>query len=144
MGFLLAVALAFLALLAVNFLIGRFIPIDPVLSVVGDRASNEVFEAARVAMGHNRPGIMHADRLEFDGIDLLGHSERQMRRLRGARLSMVMQDLKFSLHPVMRVGDQIAEALRCHERLRRRDVKARVIDMLDKARINDPEAVARL
>ena len=44
----------------------------------------------------------------------------------------------------MRVGDQIAEALRCHERLRRRDVKARVIDMLNKVRINDPEAVARL
>ena len=48
----------------------------------------------------------------FDGIDLAGLSERGMRDLRGARISMVMQDPKFSLNPVMTVGDQIAEALR--------------------------------
>ncbi len=57
-GFLLVVALTFLALLAVTFFIGRIIPIDPVLSVVGDRASNEVYEAARVSMGLDRPLIM--------------------------------------------------------------------------------------
>ncbi len=55
LGFLLVVALTFLALLAVTFFIGRIIPIDPVLSVVGDRASNAVYEAARVAMGLDRP-----------------------------------------------------------------------------------------
>ncbi len=114
------------------------------LGIVGESGSGKSLTGRAILKLINRPGIMHADRLEFDGIDLLSQSERQMRHLRGARLSMVMQDPKFSLHPVMRVGDQIAEALRCHERLRRRDVKARVIDMLEKVRINDPEAVARL
>ncbi len=114
------------------------------LGIVGESGSGKSLTGRAILKLINRPGIMQADRLEFDGIDLLSQSERQMRHLRGARLSMVMQDPKFSLHPVMRVGDQIAEALRCHERLRRRDVKVRVIDMLEKVRINDPEAVARL
>ncbi len=114
------------------------------LGIVGESGSGKSLTGRAILKLINRPGVMHADRLEFDGIDLLSQSERQMRHLRGARLSMVMQDPKFSLHPVMRVGDQIAEALRCHERLRRRDVKARVIEMLEKVRINEPEAVARL
>ncbi len=114
------------------------------LGIVGESGSGKSLTGRAILKLINRPGIMRADRLEFEGIDLLSRSERQMRHLRGARLSMVMQDPKFSLHPVMRVGDQIAEALRCHERLRRRDVKARVIAMLEKVRINDPEAVARL
>lgn len=114
------------------------------LGIVGESGSGKSLTGRAILKLINRPGIMHADRLEFDGIDLLGQSERQMRHLRGARMSMVMQDPKFSLHPVMRVGEQIAEALRCHEKLCRRDVKARVIEMLEKVRINDPEAVARL
>ena len=114
------------------------------LGIVGESGSGKSLTGRAILKLINRPGIMRADRLAFDGIDLLAQSERQMRRLRGARLSMVMQDPKFSLHPVMRVGDQIAEALRCHERLRRRDVKARVISMLEKVRINEPEAVSRL
>lgn len=114
------------------------------LGIVGESGSGKSLTGRAILRLISRPGVMRADRLEFDGIDLLSQSERQMRHLRGARLSMVMQDPKFSLHPVMRVGDQIAEALRCHERLRRRDVQARVIDMLEKVRINDPEAVAKL
>lgn len=58
LGFIVVVAMTFLALLAITFFIGRVIPIDPVLSVVGDRASKEVYEAARVAMGLDRPVIV--------------------------------------------------------------------------------------
>lgn len=54
-GFLVTVALTVLGLLAITFFIGRVIPIDPVLSVVGDRATAEVYEAARVAMGLDQP-----------------------------------------------------------------------------------------
>lgn len=54
-GFAATVFLTFLGLLAITFFIGRVIPIDPVLAVVGDRASNEVYEAARVAMGLDQP-----------------------------------------------------------------------------------------
>ena len=55
LGFFATVFLTFLGLLAITFFIGRVIPIDPVLAVVGDRASNEVYEAARVQMGLDQP-----------------------------------------------------------------------------------------
>ena len=57
---------------------------------------------------------------------------------------MIMQDPKFSLNPVMTIGEQIAEALRTHERLARRDVQARVLQMLEAVRINDPQRVMAL
>lgn len=57
-GFVVTVALTFLGLLAITFFIGRVVPIDPVLSVVGDRATPEVYEAARVEMGLDRPLIV--------------------------------------------------------------------------------------
>jgi peptide/nickel transport system ATP-binding protein len=67
-----------------------------------------------------------------------------MRDLRGARISMIMQDPKFSLNPVMTVGRQIAEALQAHERLDRRATRARVLEMLEAVRINEPERVAKM
>lgn len=56
--FVLVVALTFLGLLALTFFIGRVVPIDPVLAVVGDRATNEQYEIARVAMGLDRPLVV--------------------------------------------------------------------------------------
>ena len=62
------------------------------------------------------PGVIEARRIAFDGIDLLRASERQMRAIRGERIAMVMQDPKFSLNPVMRIGRQLIEALQpAHE-----------------------------
>ena len=68
---LVGVGVTMLGLLLVTFIIGRVIPIDPVLAVVGDRASAETYEAARIAMGLDRPlavqfwlyltGIVHGD-----------------------------------------------------------------------------------
>ena len=57
-GFLVVVLLTFLGLIAITFFIGRVVPIDPVLSVVGDRATPEVYEAARIEMGLDRPLIV--------------------------------------------------------------------------------------
>ena len=57
-GFVVTIAMTFLGLLAITFFIGRVVPIDPVLSVVGDRATPEVYEAARQAMGLDRPLII--------------------------------------------------------------------------------------
>lgn len=51
-----------------------------------------------------------ADRMDFSGTDLLNASEREMLAIRGRRISMILQDPKFSLNPVHRVGDQVAEA----------------------------------
>jgi peptide/nickel transport system ATP-binding protein len=87
------------------------------------------------------PGVVAADRLRFEGKDLLDIAEREMRGIRGARISMVMQDPKFSLNPVITVGDQIGEALAVHEKLPRRKIRQRVLEMLEAVQIRDPERV---
>ncbi len=114
------------------------------LGIVGESGSGKSMTGRAILRLVRPPGRQSAERMIFDGIDLAAQSERQMRRLRGARISMIMQDPKFSLNPVMTVGEQIAEALRVHERLPRRALRQRVIEMLDAVRIHDPEHVARL
>jgi peptide/nickel transport system ATP-binding protein len=64
-----------------------------------------------------------------------------MRRIRGERISMVMQDPKYSLNPVMRVGEQIAEAYRLHSRAGRREAREKALAMLEAVRIRDPQRV---
>ncbi|WP_295811378.1 ABC transporter ATP-binding protein [uncultured Nitratireductor sp.] len=114
------------------------------LGIVGESGSGKSMTGRSILRLIRKPGRVTADRMTFDGIDLLSQSERQMRELRGARISMVMQDPKFSLNPVMTIGDQIGEALLTHGKLPRRELKARVLSMLEAVRINEPERVANL
>jgi peptide/nickel transport system ATP-binding protein len=114
------------------------------LGIVGESGSGKSMTGRAILKLIRKPGLVTADRLEFDGIDLRQQSEKQMRAVRGARISMVMQDPKFSLNPVMTVGEQIAEALVTHERLGRREVDERILAMLESVRIDDPKRVAGL
>ncbi|WP_297842793.1 ABC transporter ATP-binding protein [uncultured Roseibium sp.] len=114
------------------------------LGIVGESGSGKSMTGRSILRLIRKPGKVTARRMAFDGMDLLSRSERQMRDLRGARISMVMQDPKFSLNPVMTVGEQIAEALVTHKKLPRRELKERVLAMLEAVRINDPERVAGL
>ncbi|TYC66939.1 ABC transporter ATP-binding protein [Stappia sp. BW2] len=114
------------------------------LGIVGESGSGKSMTGRSILRLIRKPGKVTARRMTFDGVDLLSLSERQMRDLRGARISMVMQDPKFSLNPVMTVGEQIAEALVTHKKLPRRELKERVLAMLEAVRINDPSRVAGL
>ncbi len=114
------------------------------LGIVGESGSGKSMTGRAILKLIRRPGLVTADRLAFEGVDILSQSEKQMRSIRGARISMVMQDPKFSLNPVMTVGEQIAEALVTHEKLPRREVNERILNMLDAVRINDPKRVAGL
>ncbi|CAM3221555.1 ABC transporter ATP-binding protein [Paracoccus nototheniae] len=82
-----------------------------------------------------------ADRMRFQDVDLLAASERQMLGIRGKRMSMILQDPKFSLNPIRKVGDQVAEAWLAHNRAPHRDAKARALEMLESVSIRDPERV---
>ncbi|MCT7664858.1 ABC transporter ATP-binding protein [Shinella kummerowiae] len=114
------------------------------LGIVGESGSGKSMTGRSILKLVRAPGKVTADRLSFDGIELTAQSERQMRAIRGARISMVMQDPKFSLNPVMTIGEQIAEALLTHQKLPRSEIRARVFAMLESVRINDPERVAKL
>ena len=111
------------------------------VGIVGESGSGKTLTGRAILRLVPRPGQVTARRLEFDGIDLLGISERGIRRIRGRRISMVMQDPKFSLNPVMSVGKQIAEAYRAHFPAGAREARERALAMLAAVRIRDPRRV---
>ncbi|CDM62145.1 MULTISPECIES: ABC transporter ATP-binding protein [Rhizobium] len=85
-----------------------------------------------------------AEEMRFEEVDLLGASEADMRAIRGRRISMILQDPKYSLNPVMTVGEQIAETVILHERIGRRQARQRTLAMLERVHIRDPERVFNL
>ena len=124
------------ALKKVSFELGR-----EKLGVVGESGSGKSTLGRAILKLIPRPGQVSADRIEFMGRDLSGVSESEMRRIRGKQMTMILQDPKFSLNPVMRTGDQILEALSVHGRIGRRPGHKRVLDILKAVRIRDPERV---
>ena len=111
------------------------------LGIVGESGSGKSMTGRAILRLVRHPGRQQADVMRFDGIDLQSQSERQMRHLRGARISMIMQDPKFSLNPVMTVGQQLVEALRAHEKVSRSEARPRALEVLDEVAIRDVERV---
>ena len=106
------------------------------LCIVGESGSGKSLTSLAV-MGLLGGGPKRsAERLDFDGTDLLTASPRQMRRLRGARMAMIFQEPMTSLNPSYTIGDQLAEALQLHERVSRKAALDRAVEILDKVGIS--------
>jgi peptide/nickel transport system ATP-binding protein len=127
------------AVRGVSFALGR-----ERLGIVGESGSGKS-QTGRAILGLTAPeGRVTAKRLQFHGTDLLGCSPRQRRALRGGRIAMVLQDPKFSLNPVMTIGDQIIETLRAHSRVSGREARQAALVALESVQIDDPARVFRL
>jgi peptide/nickel transport system ATP-binding protein len=111
------------------------------LGIVGESGSGKSTTGRAILGLVPPPGTVTARRLALDGEDLLALSPRQRRAIRGKRISMVMQDPKYSLNPVMKVGDQIAEAYLIHTGASRAEARAKALEMMRAVRIRDPEIV---
>ncbi|WP_043830182.1 ABC transporter ATP-binding protein [Muricoccus aerilatus] len=124
------------AVRGVSFAIGR-----EKLGIVGESGSGKSV-TGRALMGL-LPGSarVRADVLRFGTTDILHASEREMRGLRGGRIGLILQDPKYSLNPVMTAGAQIAEALRAHTRLGRREARDAALALLESVQIRDPRRV---
>ncbi|MBI1217536.1 MAG: ATP-binding cassette domain-containing protein [Rhodobacteraceae bacterium] len=119
----------------VSFTLGR-----ERLGIVGESGSGKS-QTGRAILGLTPPpGRATAARLAFDGIDLRNASPGQWRSLRGIRMSMVMQDPKFSLNPVMTIGRQLMEAAK-RTAADRAEAKDRAMAMLEAVQIRDPARV---
>jgi peptide/nickel transport system ATP-binding protein len=123
----------------VSFTLGR-----ERLGIVGESGSGKS-QMGRAILGLTAAGgRVTADALRFSGRDLLSIAPRERRSLRGGRIAMILQDPKFSLNPVMPIGEQIVETLRAHRDVTPRVARAQAIDALAAVQIDDPERVFRL
>jgi len=124
------------AVRGVSFQLGR-----EKLAIVGESGSGKSTVGRALLQLHPAKAKITAERMQFGDVDLLNATPKQMRQVRGKRISMIMQDPKYSLNPVLCVGDQIAEAWRSHHACSYQDAKRKVLNMLDVVRIREPERV---
>jgi peptide/nickel transport system ATP-binding protein len=124
------------AVRGISFTLGR-----ERLGIVGESGSGKS-QTGRAIMGLTPANAeISADRLEFDGIDLLKAPPRLRRDLRGKRIAMILQDPKYSLNPVMTIGRQIVETLRAHEKVGQAEARERALAMLEAVQIRDVSRV---
>src|SRR3954470_4733321 len=112
------------------------------LGIVGESGSGKSLTARSILRLLPSNAIATADKLAFDGIDVLRAGERTLRRIRGARAGLILQDPKFSLNPVMTAGAQIAEAWRTHKGGSGRVARQAAVDLLEQVLIREPRRVA--
>ena len=109
------------------------------LAVVGESGSGKsVTSLSVMRLIPTPPGRIASGQMLFEGEDLVGKSEREMRRIRGNEISMIFQEPMTSLNPVYTVGDQIAEAIVLHQGKSYRDAMKLSIEMLDLVGIPEP------
>jgi peptide/nickel transport system ATP-binding protein len=110
------------------------------LGIVGESGSGKSMTCLSILRLVPEPGgRIVGGEIRFDGENLLTKSPDEMRRLRGSRIAMILQDPMASLNPAMTVGEQIAETLALHRGLRGRALDQRVIELLRQVKISDPE-----
>lgn len=107
------------------------------LGIVGESGSGKSMTALAV-MGLLPRGGLAAGGIRLDGTEIIGRTDREMRRIRGDRIAMVFQDPLSSLNPYYPVGLQIAEAFQAHRGGSRRAAWRVAVDALDRVRIPDP------
>jgi peptide/nickel transport system ATP-binding protein len=123
----------------VSFAMGR-----EKIGIVGESGSGKSITARAILRLLPVTARVTARRLCFQGRDLLGLSEKELRRIRGQEISMVLQDPKYSLNPVRTVGEQIREAYSLHRRVSPAEARQKTLAMLAAVRLRNPEQVYHL
>jgi peptide/nickel transport system ATP-binding protein len=114
------------------------------LAIVGESGCGKSVSALSIMrLVPNPPGKIVGGTVTLEGKDLLALDEEEMRGIRGNRMSMIFQEPMTSLNPVMRIGDQITEAVRLHQNLTAKQAWARAVEMLRLVRIPEAERRAR-
>ncbi len=110
-----------------------------VLGLVGESGCGKTVTALSVLNLAPPPGRITAGRILFEGTDLLALPPAEMRRVRGARISMVFQEPMTALNPVFTVGDQVAEVLTTHKEITAADALDQAVELLRSVGIPSPE-----
>jgi ABC-type dipeptide/oligopeptide/nickel transport system ATPase component len=113
------------------------------LGLVGESGSGKSVTAFAILRLLQPPGRVTSGRVLFEGRDLLTLGEREMRMVRGARVALIFQEPMTALNPVMRVGDQVAEALQVHGMAHGAEARRRAVELLTAVHIPDAARRAR-
>jgi oligopeptide/dipeptide ABC transporter ATP-binding protein len=113
------------------------------LGLVGESGCGKSVTAMSITRLISPPGRVVGGQILFNGQDLLGFSEPEMRRIRGSQISMVFQEPMTALNPVLEVGFQIAEAVVAHEKVSRKQAWDRAVESMRAVSIPDPEKRAK-
>ena len=119
------------------------IPRGKTLGVVGESGCGKSVTALSIMRLVQEPGRIAGGRVLYEGRNLLDLPEREMRGLRGNKISMIFQEPMTSLNPVFTTGDQVAEAIRLHQKKSRAEALARAVDLYKLVGIPEPEARVR-
>lgn len=110
------------------------------LGIVGESGSGKSVTCySLMGLIPKPPGRIHAGTAVFDGVDLLQANDRQLRKLRGKRISMIFQDPMTSLNPYLTIGEQVLEPLMLHQGIKGQEGQSRVIEALEEVGIPEPE-----
>ncbi|MBP0493671.1 dipeptide ABC transporter ATP-binding protein [Pararoseomonas indoligenes] len=109
------------------------------LGLVGESGSGKSVTAYAITRLLDRAGKITGGRILFRGTDVTRVPERDLRALRGAAMSMIFQNPRAALNPIRSVGDQIADAIRAHRDLSKKEARAQALDLLKAVLIRDPE-----
>ncbi len=127
------------AVKGVSFSLGR-----EKIGIVGESGSGKSVTGRAILRLTPSYAKVECDEIRFKGKNLLNLSEREMRKIRGEQISMVMQDPKYSLNPVRTVGKQIMEGYRIHRNVSKKEAKQRALEMLAAVQIRNPKQVFNL
>lgn len=110
------------------------------LALVGESGCGKSVTALSVmGLVPKPPGEVVGGSILFKGQDLLKYSEKEMRKIRGNKISMIFQEPMTSLNPVFKIGDQIIEVLTLHQNISKNEAKDRAVELLKAVRIPAPE-----
>ncbi len=111
------------------------------VALVGESGCGKSMTALSLMRLIRPPGRILGGRVRFNEAEILELGEADMRQVRGGEMAMVFQDPMTFLNPLMRVGDQIAEAVRIHQRVKKKEARPIVLEALKRVRIPAPDAV---
>ena len=114
-----------------------------VVGIVGESGSGKSMTAHAIMGLLRRSAVTVEGSIRFDGTDLLRLTREELRRYQGNRLSIIFQEPMTSLNPTMRVGRQVEEALRIHTSLSGEERRAKALEAMRLAELDDPERVYR-
>jgi peptide/nickel transport system permease protein len=113
------------------------------VGIVGESGCGKTMTAMAILGLLPANGRVSAGRILFDGRDLARAGERELRRLRGKRIGLVSQEPMVGMNPAFRVGWQLADCVRIHHGVSRREASRRALELLARVQLPDPEGVAR-